>query len=89
MIVDLSRSAQLFDPSVAHDGDTIAHSERFFLIVGDIDECQSDIAVHSPEFQLHLTPQVRIKRSQRLVKEQHTGLDDERPGKSHALALAA
>ena len=38
LIVDILRGTDLKDVAIPHDDDAVGHGERFFLIVGDIDE---------------------------------------------------
>ena len=41
------------------------------------------------DLDLHLLAQVLVERAQRLVEQQHVGIEDEAAGERHALLLAA
>ena len=52
--VDLLRRAHLLDSALSQYRDLVAHGERFFLVMGDVDEGDAHLALHSPQFQLQL-----------------------------------
>ena len=45
LFVDFTRRPVLFDFAVAHHHDTVGHGQRFFLIVGDEDECNAKLTL--------------------------------------------
>ena len=60
----------LFNRTVTHDHDPVRHRQRFFLIVGDVDECRANAAVDVFELFLHLDAQLFVERAQRFVQQQ-------------------
>ena len=75
--------------AVVHDDHVVRHGERFFLIVGHEDGGDADVALDRLQLDPHLLAQVGIESRQRLVEEQHIGLDDDGPGQRDALLLTA
>ncbi len=63
--------------------------ERLFLVVGDEDEGDADLALDLAELQLHLLAQLLVQGAQGLVEQQHLRPADQGAGQGHALALAA
>ena len=80
---------QLLDVAVEHDRDPVAHAHRLFLVVGDEDERDAELALEQLELDLHLLAQLAVERAERLVEQQHARAVDERPGERDALLLAA
>jgi hypothetical protein len=60
-----------------------------FLIVGDVDEGDPDLALDVLELQLHLLPELQIQRPERLIEEQHRRPVDEGARQCHPLPLPA
>ena len=89
MLVDLGRRADLLDPALVEDGDPVAHRERLFLVVGDVDERDPELALERLELDLHLLAQLQVERAERLVEQQHRRRVDDRPRERDALALPA
>src|SRR6476646_615237 len=58
----------LCDHSIFHDRDTISDRAGFLLIVGDVDERSTGGILDPDKLLLHLTPDLEIKRSERLVE---------------------
>ena len=88
-LVDGLGVGELLDVAVEHDRDAVAHGHRLFLVVGDEDEGDAELALEQLELDLHLLAQLAVERAERLVEEQHAGPVDERPGERDALLLAA
>jgi hypothetical protein len=57
--------------------------------VRDEDRRDVDLVVETAQPVTELLAHLGVERAERLVQEQHLGLDRERPGQRHALALAA
>ena len=57
--------------------------------MGDVDEGGADAPLDGLELVLHLAPELQVEGAERLVEQQHGGLDHERPGQRDALPLAA
>ena len=87
-VVDLLRSADLFDATVVEHGDAGAHRQRLTLVVGDEHERDADRVLDRLELDLHLLAELEVERAERLVEQQHARLVDQRPGERHPLTLA-
>ena len=91
-LVHLGRRADLLDPAVVEDGEAVAHRQRLLLVVGDVDECDPDVA-HGPldalELDLHLLAKLQVERAERLVEQEHLRAVDERARERDPLPLAA
>ena len=61
-LVDLDRRADLFDLTVVHDREPVAHGERLLLIVGHVDEGDPDFPLDPLELGLHLLAQLQVER---------------------------
>ena len=88
-LVDLDRRPDLLDPALVQHRDAVAHRQRLFLVVRDVDERDADLALDPQQLELHLLAELEVKRAERLVKQQHLRLVDDRPGERDPLALAA
>jgi hypothetical protein len=88
-LVDLQRGADLLDAAVVEDRDAIAHRQRLFLVVGDVDERDACLALDPQQLKLHLLAELEVECAKRLVEQQHLGLVHDRPGQGDALPLAA
>ena len=72
-----------------HQDDAVAHGERLFLAVGDVDEGEAQLLVQVEELHLHVDAELLVQRAKRLVEEQDRGLGHQRPRQRHPLTLAA
>ena len=88
VVVDLARIARLLDARVVHDHDLVGDVHRLLLIVGDEDRRHVLLLVQAAQPDAQLLAHGRVERAERLVEQQHAGLDRERAGERHALALA-
>ena len=82
------RIAELLDVTLEHDGDAVAHAHRLFLIVGDEDERDAELALQQLQLDLHLLAELAVERAERLVEQQHARPVDECAGDRDALLLA-
>ena len=89
MLIDLPRCADLFKLAVVHDDNPVAHRQRFFLIVGHVDEGDAEVFLKRLELQLHLLAQLQIQRAQRLIQQEKLRVVGERSCDGDALLLAA
>ena len=48
-VVEVGRAAELLDAPLVHDRDAVGHHQRFFLIVGDVDEGDAQFLVEALE----------------------------------------
>ncbi len=90
VLVDLGRRADLLDPSLVEDRETVAHRQRLFLVVRDVHERDPDLAdlpLDSLELDLHLLPELQVERPERLVEEEHARRIHERACERDPLAL--
>ena len=87
--VDLERRADLVDLAAIHHGDAVGEAHGLGLVVRHVDRRGAGLAQHRLQLRAHLEPQQRVEIGERLVHEQHGGLDGERARHRHALALAA
>ena len=55
----------------------------------DVDRRDLELVVQAADLEAHLLAQVGVEVGQRLVEQQHLGLDDDGAGQRHALLLAA
>ena len=88
MVVDGVAVPDLVDLSLAHHRDVVGHRQGLALIVGDVDERDSDTLLDGAELRAHVLAELQIERRQRLVEQQHVRFGRERPGDGNALALS-
>lgn len=88
-VVHFFRGCDLLDFAHTHDHDFIGHSERFFLVVCDVDEGYAETFVHIHEFELHVFSHFKVECAERLVEEQHFGFVYERASDCNSLLLTA
>ena len=79
----------LLDTALVHDHDPVGDFEGLFLIVGYEDAGDLDPAMEGPQPAAKFLANLGIQRSERLVQQQHAGLDGERAGQGDTLALSA
>ncbi len=72
-----------------HDRDPVRQAHGLGLVVGDVDRRGAGLAQHALQLRAHFEAQQRVEVGQRLVHQQHGGLDGERAGHGDALALPA
>ena len=87
-LVDLDRRAYLLDAAVGHHGHAIAHGQRLFLVVRDVDEGDPDLLLDPLQLELHLLPELQVERTKRLVEQQHLWLVDHRSRERDPLSLS-
>ena len=59
---------------MVHNDNAVAHGERLFLVVGDVDKGDAGTLLDALEFDLHILSQLEVERAERLVEQQHTRL---------------
>ena len=79
----------MFDTSLRHHREAVAHHERLLLVVSDVDEGDPDLALDPDELELHLLAQLEVEGAERLVEQKDGGLVDERTRQRDALLLSA
>ena len=70
-LVEPFRGIDLQHLASRDDGNPVRHAERFFLIMGDEHESDTDLLLQCPQLDLHLLAQFFIQSTQWLVQEQH------------------
>ena len=88
-LIHLLGSAELLDPSVSHDRHAVGHEERLLLVVGHVHERDPDLVLDPLELKLQRLAELQVQRSERLVEQQHLGIEHQRPSERHPLLLAA
>ena len=86
---ELLRRADLHDAPVLHDGDAIGEPDRLVEVVGDEHDGLLQHRLQPQELVLHLTPDQRIERGERLVEKPDVRVGGERAGDADALLLSA
>ena len=79
----------LLDPAVVEHRDAVAHRQRLFLVVRDVDERDPDLLLDPLELDLHLLAELEVEGAERLVEEEDARPVDDRAGQRDALALPA
>jgi hypothetical protein len=89
LVEDLVGRADLFEAAAVEDRHPVGEFERLLLVVGDeqggVARAVVDFAQPAAQVAAHLG----VERAERLVEQQHPGLDGESAGQRHPLALAA
>ena len=88
-VVQLVGIAHLLDLAVIDDHDPVGDLHRLLLVVGDEHGGHVHLVVQPSQPRPQVLAHVGVERAERLVQQQHLGLDRQRPGEGHALALAA
>ena len=89
LVVYLLRRAHLLDVALVHYDNRIGHGEGLFLIMGDINKCDSQLIFQPDQFVLHVLAQLEIQGSQRLVQKQDLRFVDDGAGYGDTLLLPA
>src|SRR5260221_124440 len=66
MLVDVGGTSDLLDPALVEDGHAVAHRQRLFLVMRDVDERDAEVLLQRLEEDLHLLAQLQIERAERL-----------------------
>ena len=56
--------------------------------MGDVDDGEAEALLELPDLRADAPPELGVEVRERLVEQQHAGLEDERAGHRHALLLA-
>ena len=88
-LVELHRRADLADGAGFHHGDAVADGVGFLLVVGDEDGRQPQPLLQGAQVAAHADPHLGVEVAERLVEQQHLGLDGDGAGDGDALLLAA
>ena len=71
------------------DGQAVGHLHGLLLVVGHQHRGDGQGGVQVAQPQAELGAHLGVERAEGLVEQQHLGLNGQRPGQGHALALAA
>ena len=74
---------------MVHHGDAVGQDQRLFLVVGDEDRGQAELALQATDLELHGLAQLAVERTERLVEQQQPRVEDDGTGQRDALLLAA
>ena len=58
LVVDLLRGTHLLDVTLVHDNNGVGHSQRFLLIMGDIDKSDAKLIFQADQLVLHVLAQL-------------------------------
>ncbi len=75
--------------AVFQNADTVAEGQRLFLIVGDENRRDADLALDAFQFDLHVQPQCLVERAERFVQQQHARPRHDGAGQRDTLPLPA
>ena len=89
MLINLHRYIQLFQNAIMHNRNPITHGQCLFLIMGNIDKCNSQFLLKTLQFNLHLLTQLQVKRTQRFIQKQYLRFVDQCSCNRHSLFLTA
>ena len=79
----------MFDASVSEHGDPVGDVERLGLVVGYQHRGDMHLVVQAAQPGTQIVANPRVQRAERLVEQQHLGIDGQRAGQRHALTLTA
>ena len=88
-VVELVGRADLLDAPVVDDHDLVGDLEGLLLVVGHEHRGHVHLVVQAAQPVAQLLADLGVEGAERLVEQQHRGLDRQRPGQRHALPLAA
>ena len=89
LLVEVARAAHLLDLAAVDHRDLVCDLHRLLLVVRDEDGRDVHLLVQAAQPLAQLSPNTGVKRTERLVQEQHLWLDGQRAGERHPLPLAA
>ena len=85
----LGRRAHLHEAAVLHDGDAVAELQRLRQVVGDEHRRLAQLPLQPDHLVLHVPPDQRVERGERLVEQQDLGVVGQGPGQADPLLHAA
>ena len=88
-LVQFRGNVELFDATVIHDGDAVAHGQSLILVVRDVDKGDAYAPLQLVQFDLKLLAQREVERPQRFVQQHHLRFVDDGAGKGDSLLLPA
>ena len=88
-VVNRKGCADLLDPSFAHHYNPVRERKRLFLIMGDIDRGDTQLALDRPNLIAQANPNLGVQGGKWLIEQQQLWADRQGPRQRHALLLAA
>jgi hypothetical protein len=89
VLVQLARAAELLDPAGVHHHQPVGHGQGLLLVVSDVDEGDTDLALNAFQLELHGLAQLEVEGAEGLVQEQGPWPVDQGPSQGDPLLLAA
>ena len=86
--IDVLRSSNLLNMTLAHDRNAITHGECFALVVCYENETDAHLALNSLQLDLHCFAQLQVECSQWFVKQQRTWVIHQRASQCNTLLLS-
>src|SRR5215207_37682 len=87
--IDFLRGSNLKHDALTHHSDPVTHGQGFLLVMRDINESNSHLALKGLELELHFLAQFEVERAKRLVEQENFGFIDQGSGKRNTLLLSA
>jgi hypothetical protein len=87
--VQLVGRGDLLQLALPHDADPVGHRQRLLLVVGDEQGGGAEALLQDADLLAQLQAHLGVQGGQRLVEQQHPGLDGQRAGQRDALLLTA
>ncbi|MNY07837.1 hypothetical protein D3C86_1406590 [compost metagenome] len=89
LAADLLRRALLYDFALIEDDNTIGKIERLFLVMRHENRGDAERIVNLAQPAAKVAAHIGVQRSERLIQQQHLGIDRKRTRQRHALPLPA
>jgi len=89
VLVEILRGAHFDEAAETHHADAVAQVKGLFLVVGHQDGGHTELALDGLQAAAQVHADLGIQGAQRLIEQQHVGLQGQGAGKCHALLLAA
>jgi hypothetical protein len=83
------RGVDLLDPPLVHDHDAVRRHHGLRLVVRHVDRGDLEGVVQAADLEAHLLAQIGVEVAERLIEQQHLGLDHDGARQGHTLLLAA
>ena len=85
----MSTSMQVGDHAAVEHGDAVGQQHGLFHVVRDEHDREAALAPEGADQRLHAQAGEGVKRTERLVEQQHGRVARQRAGEGHALGLAS
>jgi hypothetical protein len=89
VLVHLLGRAELLDPSGVHHRQPVGHRQGLLLVVRDVEERDADLLLQRFQLELKGLPELRVERTEGLVKQEDRRVEDERSREGDPLLLAS